>query len=74
MGIGGVKAHLFKYVAAFVEAKYLMAHHDNLGTDRYGLSIPGSLTGNALVMNEYSSSINTILVHAGLAIHFDIMP
>jgi hypothetical protein len=77
MGIGGIKAHLFKYVAAFVEAKYLHAHHDGLLTDRYGnsgdISFPAT-GGSPLVLNQYSSSINTILVHAGLSIHFDIRP
>ena len=71
MGIGGIKAHLFKYVAAFAEAKYIHAHHDGLGSDRFGLSPPG---GGNLTLNEYSSTINTILVQAGLSIHFDINP
>ena len=77
MGIGGIKAHLFKYVAAFVEAKYLHAHHNGLGTDRFGQSSCCSLgtpTGNDVVLNTYSSSINTIFVHAGLSIHFDVKP
>ena len=78
--VGGIKAHLFKYVAAFVEAKYIHAHHDGLLTDRYGASpIQQSPTSNAgagdfLVVNPYSSTINTILVHAGLSIHFDWKP
>src|SRR5512139_3689451 len=42
-GVGGIKGHLFKYLAAFVEAKYLVAHHDGLSTDRYGNSPDGSL-------------------------------
>jgi len=78
MGIGGVKAHLFKYVAAFIEAKYLHAHHNGLLTDRYGDSdaqgFPAPGAEGALVVNQYSSSINTILVHAGLSIHFDWKP
>ncbi|WHZ26689.1 MAG: hypothetical protein OJF51_001485 [Nitrospira sp.] len=77
MGIGGIKAHLFKYVAAFVEAKYLHAHHNGLGTDRFGQSSCCSLTvptGNDVVLNTYSSSVNTIFVHAGLSIHFDMKP
>ncbi len=78
MGIGGVKAHLFKYVAAFVEAKYLHAHHNGLGTDRFGNSTCCALTtptqGGDLILNTYSSSVNTILVHAGLSIHFDWKP
>lgn len=71
MAVGGVKAHLFKYVAAFVEAKYLRADHDALGTDRYGASTPG---GQNLRINDYSATIETILVHGGLSIHFDIRP
>ena len=81
MALGGIKGHLFKYVAAFVEAKYIMAHHDNLLTDRYGLSSGGDAFptfpktgGSTLFLNEYSSSINSIHVHAGLSIHFDIKP
>jgi hypothetical protein len=73
MGMGGIKAHLFKYVAGFVEAKYIHAHHDGLVTDRFGNS--GFIgAGTPLVVNQYSSSINTILVHAGLSIHFDWKP
>jgi hypothetical protein len=75
--VGGVKAHLFKYVAAFVEAKYIQAHHDGLLTDRFGQSaftFPKPPDGSTLVLNQYSSNINTILVHAGLSIHFDIRP
>ena len=71
MGVGGFKAHLFKYVAAFAEAKYIHAHHDGLVTDRFGLSTPG---GANLTVNQYSSSINTIVVHVGLSIHFDVKP
>jgi opacity protein-like surface antigen len=71
LGMGGVKAHLFKYVAAFAEAKYVHAHHDGLLTDRFGLSTP---FGANLTLNQYSSSINTILVHVGLSIHFDVKP
>jgi len=71
LGMGGVKAHLFKYVAAFAEAKYVHAHHDGLTTDRFGLSTP---FGANLTVNQYSSSINTILVHVGLSVHFDVKP
>ncbi len=76
MALAGVKGHLFKYVAAFAEAKYIQAHHDGLLTDRTGasaLTFP-SVGGSTLVLNQYSSSINTILVHVGLSIHFDIKP
>jgi opacity protein-like surface antigen len=80
LAMGGVKAHLFKYVAAFVEAKYVQAHHDGLTSDRFGNSgnfqgFPG--VGDEsfnLVVNPYSSTISTILVHAGLSIHFDWKP
>jgi hypothetical protein len=71
MGVGGVKAHLFKYVAAFAEAKYLHAHHDGLTADRFGQS---GIASPPLAVNQYSSSINTILVHVGLSIHFDWKP
>jgi hypothetical protein len=79
MGMGGIKGHLFKYLAAFVEAKYVHAHHDGLGTDRYGeippgQSFPGVGGNNPLILNPYSSSIDTILVHAGLSLHFDVRP
>ncbi|MBH0178045.1 MAG: hypothetical protein HP491_09310 [Nitrospira sp.] len=82
MALVGVKAHLFKYVAGFVEAKYIQAHHDGLLTDRYGQSsgadgfttFPTAPDGSALYLNRYSSSINTIMVNAGLSIHFDIKP
>ena len=74
-GVGGIKAHLFKYVAGFVEAKFIHAHHDGLLTDRYGNSpIQQFNSGDFLFVNPYSSSINTILVHAGLSIHFDWKP
>jgi opacity protein-like surface antigen len=75
-GVGGIKAHLFKYVAAFAEAKYLYAHHNGLSTDRYGNSPDGSLqvgTPGPFV-NPYSSKIDTVLVHAGLSIHFNWEP
>ncbi|MBX3324521.1 MAG: hypothetical protein U0223_06975 [Nitrospira sp.] len=75
-GVGGIKAHLFKYVAAFVEAKYLHAHHNGLSSDRFAQSPDGGLligTPGPFV-NPYSSSINTVFVHAGLAIHFDWKP
>ncbi|MBS0149914.1 MAG: hypothetical protein JSR31_03175 [Nitrospira sp.] len=74
--VGGFKAHLFKYVAAFAEAKYLYAHHNGLSSDRFGNSPDGSLfigTPGPFV-NPYSSTINTILVHAGLSFHFDWKP
>ena len=74
--LGGIKAHLFKYVAAFVEAKYLYTHHNGLSTDRFGNSPDGSLfigTPGPFV-NPYSSTIDTILVHAGLSMHFDWKP
>jgi len=74
--LGGVKAHLFKYLAFFVEAKYLQAHHDGMLTDRTGssaLTFP-STGGSTLVLNQYSSTIDTILVHGGLSIHFDWKP
>ena len=76
MGVGGIKAHLFKYVAVFAEAKYIHAHHDGLTTDRFGQSggaFTGGLQGD-LVMNRYESTIDTILAHAGMSIHFDIKP
>jgi hypothetical protein len=74
--LGGIKAHLFKYVAAFVEAKYLYAHHRGLSTDRFALSSPGNIffDPNNLVVNPYSSTIDTVLVHAGLSMHFDWKP
>jgi hypothetical protein len=77
MGTGGIKGHLFKYVAVFAEAKYIHAHHTGLLTDRFGNSgfIGAPLTGGSpLVLNQYSSNIDTILVHAGVSIHFDIRP
>jgi hypothetical protein len=74
-GVGGIKAHLFKYVAAFVEAKYLHAHHNGLSTDRFAQSVDGGIFGvNNPVVNPYSSTINTIFVHAGLSFHFDWKP
>ena len=75
-GVGGIKAHLFKYVAAFVEAKYLYAHHNGLSSDRFAQSPDGGLlvgTPGPFV-NPYSSTINTVFVHAGLSIHFDWKP
>jgi hypothetical protein len=77
MGVGGIKAHLFKYVAAFVEAKYIHAHHDGMLTDRFGQSAGPTFPatgGSTLFLNQYSSTIDTILVHAGLSIHFDWKP
>ncbi len=75
-GVGGIKAHLFKYVAAFVEAKYLYAHHNGLSSDRFGNSPDGSLAIGAPgpFVNPYSSTVDTILVHAGLSMHFDWKP
>ena len=69
--LGGVKAHLFKYVAAFVEAKYIHANHEELGTDRFGVSTP---FGADLTIDNYESLIRTVLVHAGVSVHFDIRP
>ena len=76
LGIGGIKAHLFKYVSAFVEAKYVHAQHNGLSTDRYGNSPAGDLafTGEGPFVNPYESTINTIMVHAGLSMHFDWKP
>ena len=76
-GVGGLKAHLFKYVAAFVEAKYIHADHSRLTTDRTGTTepFPGSDTFQALAFhNPYQSTINTILIHVGLSMHFDWKP
>lgn len=70
--LGGVKAHLFKYVAAFVEAKYIHANHEELNTDRFGASGPFAEQG--LIVDQYESMIRTIIVHAGLSIHFDVKP
>ncbi len=69
--LGGVKAHLFKYVAAFVEAKYIHANHEELNTDRFGVS---QAFGDGLFVDQYESMIRTIIVHAGLSIHFDVKP
>ena len=77
-GVGGIKAHLFKYVAVFAEAKYLHASHSGLTTDRFGLSGPAFDPNTGLqgvqVANTYESTINTILVHVGMSMHFDIKP
>jgi hypothetical protein len=76
MGVGGIKAYLFKYVAVFAEAKYIHAHHNGLSSDRFGQStnaFTGGVQGD-LVMNRYASNIDTILAHAGMSIHFDIRP
>jgi opacity protein-like surface antigen len=76
-GVGGIKAHLFKYVAVFAEAKYIHAHHSGLTTDRFGQSGPpfnNNATQGDLVVNPYSSTIDTILAHAGISVHFDIKP
>jgi len=78
MGVGGIKAHVFKYVAVFAEAKYIHAHHNGLLTDRFGRTAPqdnGTFSGDpTLFLNPYSSTIDTILAHAGVSIHFDIRP
>jgi len=76
-GVGGFKAHLFKYVSVFAEAKYIHAHHNGLVTDRFGQSgfafQDGALQGQQVV-NPYESTINTILIHAGMSLHFDWKP
>jgi opacity protein-like surface antigen len=74
--VGGIKAHLFKYVAAFAEAKYLYAHHRGLSSDRFAQSAGGNIffDPNTFVVNPYSSTVDTILVHAGLSIHFNWEP
>lgn len=66
---GGFKVFLFKYLAAFAEAKYTHAFHDGLTTDRFGASGAGPL-----VVNPYESTIRTIHVHAGMSLHFDVKP
>ncbi|WP_413933654.1 hypothetical protein [Nitrospira sp. BLG_1] len=79
-GVGGIKAHLFKYVAGFIEVKYVRAHHDGLLTDRFGASPAQQFPGPTdpadgfLIVNPYSSTIDTIFVHAGLSMHFDWKP
>jgi opacity protein-like surface antigen len=75
-GVGGIKVHLFKYVAGFAEAKYLYAHHNGLSSDRFGNSPGGGLligTPGPFV-NPYESTIATIMVHAGLSLHFNWEP
>ncbi|MBH0192560.1 MAG: hypothetical protein HP492_12595, partial [Nitrospira sp.] len=65
------------YVSVFAEAKYIHAEHDGLNSDRFNRSGPafsGSLFSGQLVMNRYESTIDTILAHAGMSIHFDIRP
>lgn len=79
MAVGGIKAHLFKYVSLFAEAKYIHAQHDGLSSDRFGRSGPAfdantALFSAQLFMNRYDSTIDTILAHAGMSIHFDIRP
>ena len=71
---GGFKVFLFKYLAAFAEAKYLHAQHSGLGTDREGVNIPLFSNGDPLVLDDYSSTIRTISVHGGLSLHFDMKP
>ena len=74
-GVGGIKVHLFKYVAAFAEAKYLYARHSGLSTDRFAATPDGGLSNTAgPVVNPYTSTIDTIIVHAGLSFHFDWKP
>ncbi len=67
---GGFKVFLFKYLAAFAEAKYTHAFHDGLTTDRFGQST----TDTELIVNPFESMIRTIHVHAGLSLHFDVKP
>jgi hypothetical protein len=77
LAMGGVKAHIFKYVSLFAEAKYIRAQHDGLTTDRFsqsGCAFCGPLASGQLVVNRYESTIDTILAHAGMSIHFDIRP
>ena len=77
MGVGGIKVHVFKYVALFAEAKYIHAHHNGLSSDRFGQTQPAfnnNVTQGVLVMNRYESNMDTILAHAGMSIHFDIRP
>jgi hypothetical protein len=76
-GVGGIKVHLFKYVALFAEAKYIRAYHEDLTTDRFVQS-GGAFTGPSfsgdLIVNRYESTIDTIFAHAGMSIHFDMRP
>ncbi|THJ17430.1 MAG: hypothetical protein CAF42_003400 [Nitrospira sp. CG24B] len=76
LGVGGIKAHLFKYVAVFAEAKYIHAHHSGLTSDRFGLSEETFLnaTQGQIFVNPYESTIDTIFAHAGISIHFDVRP
>lgn len=77
MGVGGIKAHLFKYVSVFAEAKYIHSSHDGLTTDRFNRSGPaftGPLFSGELIVNRYESTVDTIFAHAGMSIHFDIKP
>lgn len=71
---GGFKVFLFKYLAAFAEAKYLHAEHSGLGTDRFGVNTPLFSSTGDLFLDDYSSTIRTISVHAGLSLHFDMKP
>ena len=76
-GVGGIKGHLFKYVALFAEAKIIHAHHSGLTTDRFSLTEPifgGDGTQGDAIVNRYESTINTIFIHAGLSMHFDWKP
>ncbi len=76
LAVGGIKGHLFKYLSAFAEAKYLYAHHKGLSADRYGDSVAGDLafSGEGPQVHPYTSTINTIFVHVGLSLHFDWKP
>jgi hypothetical protein len=77
LAMGGVKAHIFKYVSLFAEAKYIRAQHDGLTTDRFsqsGGAFTGALFSGNLVMNRYDSTIDTILAHAGMSISFSFKP
>lgn len=71
---GGFKVFLFKYLAAFAEAKYLHAEHSGLGTDRFGVNTPLFSSTGDLFLDDYSSTIRTISVHGGLSLHFDMKP
>jgi hypothetical protein len=76
MGVGGIKAHLFKYVALFAEAKYIHAHHSGLTSDRFGQSELNfvDFVQGVMTVNPYESTIDTIFAHAGISIHFDVKP
>ena len=71
---GGVKVFLFKYVAAFAEAKYTQAFHSGLTSDQEGKNGVLFQDDSGLKVNTYESWMRTIHVHAGLSIHFDVNP